>query len=89
MIGVTLRYKWITWAMLRFTVWSLSSHQGGYHKKCIHITWNGLPDWYKNTQSVVYYFKKRQHHKITIARQFLVTRFIHHDRGFHPALSGP
>jgi hypothetical protein len=32
MIGVTLRYKWITWAMFRFPVWSPSSPQGGYHK---------------------------------------------------------
>jgi hypothetical protein len=58
MIGLTLRYKWITWAVFRFPVWSPSSHQGGYLKKCIYITWIGLPGWYKNTQSVVCYFKK-------------------------------
>jgi len=34
MIGVTLRYKWITWAMVILSrSKSPSSHQGGYLKK--------------------------------------------------------
>ena len=51
MTGVTLRYTCITWAMF-MGPWSLSpsSHPGGYHNKCIHITWIGLPGrWQKHT----------------------------------------
>jgi len=57
MAGVTLRYKWITWAMfILFRPKSPSSHQGGYHKKCIHITpGSGSLVGDKNPQSVVYY----------------------------------
>jgi hypothetical protein len=38
MIGVTLGYKWITWAMFMGPGLEPASYQGGF-TKCIHMTW--------------------------------------------------
>ncbi len=44
MIGVTLRYTWISWAMI-MGPWSGARPpiREAIVKKCMHITWTGLP----------------------------------------------
>ncbi len=60
MTGVTLRYNWITWAMF-MGPWSGARPpiREAIVKKCILITWIGLPGrWQKHTVRCVLLFKK-------------------------------
>jgi hypothetical protein len=58
MIGVTLRYKWISRALFMGSGLEPVPHQGGYLKKCIQSPGSGILVGDKNTHSVVYYDKK-------------------------------
>ncbi len=60
MTGVTLRYKWITWAMFMGHGLEPIPPSGRLSQKCIHITWIGLPGrWQKHTVRCILLKKKR------------------------------
>ena len=76
MIRVTLRYKWITWAMF---MGPLSGARPPIReaivKKCIHITWIGLLDhWQKHTIRCVV-LKKRWKNEGPLQPMFLLHQF--------------